>query len=114
MAVAALAGVWAQASAPPSPSARPATGPVPGTVADGLSLRLAELGAAPLPGISAVPGADGVWRVRGRTAAAAGPAAGWPAPLYAEAARLCDAELERAACWRVDLIEIDGRPEAAR
>lgn len=107
----ALAAIWVQAAAPPPPESQLRSQPAPDAARLGFSARLSELGAAPLGAAAAEASTSGLWRLRGRAARRDGPAEGWPAPLYAEADPLCDDRLERAACWRVTRLEIDGRTE---
>ncbi|MFO7854298.1 MAG: hypothetical protein R6V44_03570 [Paracoccaceae bacterium] len=109
-AVAGFAAVWAEAALPPG-SPPPAPAALPATEI-GLAGALVAAGAAPLPGLAAAWGEDGVWRLRGRAPLIDGPAAGWPAPLYAEVRPICDAHLERPRCWRVLRLELDGAPLA--
>jgi len=106
--VAGFAAVWAEAALPPeAPPPAPAALP---TAEIGLAGALAAAGAAPLPGLVAASGEDGVWHLRGRATLTEGPAAGWPAPLYAEVGATCDVALERPRCWRILRLELDGRP----
>lgn len=111
-AVAGFAAVWAEAALPPG-SPPPAPAPLPAAEI-GLAGALASAGAAPLPGLAAAWGEDGVWRLRGRAPSIEGPAAGWPAPLYAEVRPICDAGLERPRCWRILRLELDGAPLALK
>lgn len=105
---AALAAVWAQASLPPAQDPYDHRDLAPAAASDGFSARLSQLGAPPAGPVAASEGADGLWRLRGRTPMREGAAAGWPVPLYAEARLRCDEGLGRAACWTVTALEIDG------
>ncbi len=117
--ITACAAVWAQASGP-------ATAPAPGSYRSddldtrmraGLRARLADdarLGAAPTLTdlvVGSAPDAGGL-SFRARTIDASGDAFAVARPVYGRAEARCDVGLERADCWRVTLLEIDG--EAAR
>ncbi len=55
--------------------------------------------------------AAGEWSFRARALDPAAPTD--PAlPLYGAAATDCDADRQRAACWRLSVLEIDGAPRA--
>ena len=103
-----MAAVWAQAALPPAPDASAAWSSASAAETSGLRAALEAAGLAPSPGLAVARGEDGARRLRGRAARLHGPAAGWPAALYAEADPLCDAHLQRPACWRLRLLELDG------
>lgn len=109
---AALAAVWAQAGLPPgatSPGGAPANA---AEEAAGMAAALAALGHRPMEPLRVTRGPAGGRLLRGRAARATGPAKGFAAALYAEMSALCDVNVVRAACWRIDALEIDGRPAA--
>ncbi|MEO1687743.1 MAG: hypothetical protein AAFU61_07550 [Pseudomonadota bacterium] len=109
---AATAAVWAQAALPPGARQLTIDPRDAAAEATGIAAALAALGHAPLEPLKVSLDEAGMRRLRGRAARADGPAEGWPVPLYAEAAALCDADAARAICWRVTRLEIDGEAAA--
>ncbi|SDX04364.1 hypothetical protein SAMN05444336_103125 [Albimonas donghaensis] len=111
-----LATVWAQAAPPPLfPAPSPDEARI-GLAALAESALTATAAGGPLiaPLVAdrapADARADTSWRLRARARLASGPSAGWPAAVYLEASPICETGLDRAECWRLSRLELDGAP----
>ncbi|SET72085.1 hypothetical protein [Oceanicella actignis] len=121
--VAACAAVWAQASGPASGRRGASAQDLELAVQElaGLRARLGRDAAAAglvaiedmvLGRVAPEDAARVTFRARALRAAdgAAAGAGAIGAPIYGQATRLCDARADDPECWRITLLEIDGRP----